>query len=152
MKKTVIIPMGLWLIFPYLISAQENQSSQEQNSIYCAEFEVKVAEFESVTPSVILVCCGGPFSDGEIPCQVISKAKYESFSGQSEVAFDTVYNGFLLTDLIEPKKHKLSKVNEIEVIDSSITQLGNNFKIAIKKGNYIIDKEGKIWLEVEYLK
>ncbi|HLP63411.1 hypothetical protein [Flavobacterium sp.] len=151
MKKTVIIPMCLWLIFPFLTSAQENQSNQEQNSIYCAEFEVKVAEFESVTPSVILVCCGGPFSDGEIPCQVISKAKYESFSGLSEVAFDTVQNGFLLTDLIEPKKHKLSKIKTIEVIESSVTRLDNNLKITIKKGSYSIDNNGFVFLEVEFL-
>lgn len=151
MKKTVIIPMSLWLIFPFLTAAQGYQSNQKQNSIYCAEFEVKVAEFESVTPSVILVCCGGPFSEGETPCQIISKAQYESFSGQSEVAFDAIHKGFLLTDLIKPKKHKLSKVNEIEVIESSVTRLDNNLKITIKKGSYRIDNNGFVFLEIEFL-
>jgi hypothetical protein len=149
MKKTVMVSIGLWLIFPFLTAAQENQVNQ--NSIYCAEFEVTVAEFESVTPSVIRVCCGGPFSEGEIPCQIISKTQYESFSGQSQADFNSIQEGFLLTDLIEPKKHKLSKVKAIEVIDSSVTQLGNNLKIAIKKGSYSIDNKGFIFLEIEFL-
>lgn len=152
MKKTLIIPICLWLIFPFLTSAQENQQYQPVNSIYCAEFEVTVADFESVDPSIIRVCCGGPFSEGEHPCQIVSKAKYESFSGQSEVDFNAIQDGFFLMDLIQPKKHKLSKVKEIEVIDSSVTQLGNNLKIGIKRGNYTVNSEGKIWLEVEYLK
>lgn len=152
MKKTVIIPICLWLIFPFNTSAQEIQPNPSEQTIFCAEFEVTVADFESVNPSVIRVCCGGEFSDGIIPCQLLSKAKYESFSGQSDVDFNSIQDGFLLTDLIELKKHKLSKVKEIEVVDSSVTQLGNNLKIAIKKGNYIIDNMGKIWLEVEYLK
>lgn len=151
MKKTVIISICL-LIFPFLISAQENQLNPSENTIYCAEFEITVADFESVDPSIIRVCCGGPFSEGEHPCQIVSKAKYESFSGQSEVDFNAIQDGFFLTDLIQPKKHKLSKVKEIEVIDSSITQLGNNLKIGIKKGNYAINSEGYIFLEIEFLK
>ena len=126
MKKTVIIPICLWLIFPFLTTAQENQLNQSENTIYCAEFDITITDFDVVNPSIIRVCCGGQFSEGEHPCQIVSKAKYESFSGQSEVDFNTIQSGFFLTDLIEPKKHKLSKVKEIEVIDSSVTQLGNN--------------------------
>lgn len=151
MKKTVIISICL-LIFPFWTSAQENQLNPSENTIYCAEFDITVADFESVDPSIIRVCCGGPFSEGEHPCQIVSKAKYESFSGQSESDFNTIQNGFLLTNLINLKKHKLSKVKEIEVIDSSITQLGNNLKIGIKKGNYTINSEGYIFLEIEFLK
>lgn len=151
MKKTVIIPICLLLIFPFLTSAQENQLNPSENTIYCAEFDITVADFESVDPSIIRVCCGGPFSEGELPCQIVSKAKYESFSGQSESDFNTIQNGFLLTNLIDLKKHKLSKVKAIEVIDSSVTQLGNNLKIAIKKGSYSIDNKGFVFLEIEFL-
>lgn len=152
MKKTVMITICLWLIFPFFTSAQEIQRNQSENTIHCAEFEVTIANFESVDPSVIRVCCGGLFSNDEKPCQLLTKAKYESFSGQSEVDFNSIQEGFLLTDLVELKKHKLSKVKQIEITDSSVTQLGNNMKIAIKKGNYSIDQDGKIWLQVEYLK
>ena len=151
MKKTVIISICL-LIFPFLITAQGNQLNPSENTIYCAEFDITVAEFESVDPSIIRVCCGGPFSEGELPCQIVSKAKYESFSGQSESDFNTIQNGFLLTNLIDLKKHKLSKVKAIEVIDSSVTQLGNNLKIGIKKGSYAINSQGYIFLEIEFLK
>jgi hypothetical protein len=150
MKKTVIISICL-LIFPFLTSAQENQLNTSENTIYCAEFDITVADFESVDPSIIRVCCGGPFSEGELPCQIVSKAKYESFSGQSESDFNTIQNGFLLTNLIDLKKHKLSKVKAIEVIDSSVTQLGNNLKIAIKKRIYSIDNKGFVFLEIEFL-
>lgn len=150
MKKTVIVSICL-LISPFLITAQEKQLNPSENTIYCAEFDITVADFESVDPSVIRVCCGGPFSEGEHPCRIVSKAQYESFSGQSEVDFNTIQDGFFLTDLIEPKKHKLSKVKAIEVIDSSVTQLGNNLKIGIKKRSYSIDNKGFVFLEIEFL-
>lgn len=151
MKKTVMISICYWLIFPTIISAQENNANQSSNSIYCAEFEITIAEFESVDPSVIRVCCGGLFSNNEVPCQLLTKAKYECFSGQSQDDFNSIQDGFLLTDLIKPKKLKLSKVKQIEIIGSSVTQLGNNMKITIKKGNYRIDENGFVFLEIEFL-
>lgn len=151
MKKTMMISICCWLIFPTIISAQENNTNQLSDSIYCAEFEITVAEFESVDPSVIRVCCGGFFSNEEAPCKLLTKAKYDSFSGQSEVEFNSIQDGFLLTDLIELKKHKLSKVKQIEITDSSVTQLGNNMKIVIKKGSYRIDDNGFVFLEIEFL-
>lgn len=151
MKKTILIPVCWLLIFPVMIFAQEKEKDTV-NTIYCAEFDVIIADFDAVDPSVIRVCCGGPFANGETPCKVLSKAKYECFSGQSGEDFDSINDGIFVPDLIDLKKKKLSKITEIEVVESSVTQLGNNLKIAVRKGKYDVNEEGRVFLDVEYLK
>jgi hypothetical protein len=152
MKKRIIIQISLFLILPLLISAQESQENKETNSIFCAQFDIVVNGFEVSESAFICVCCGEPFAEGTTPCKIISKSNYESFSGQSDEAFKTEESGFIITELLLPVKKKLAKIKTVEVVESSIATVGNTIKVAIKKGNYTIDDEGKIWLEVEYLK
>lgn len=152
MKKTIMISIWLLLIFSSIVSAQENKHENSVNSIYCAEIDVVISKFEFVDASPIRICCGGPFTKGEIPCQMLNKASYESFSGQSDVPFISGDSSFCVVDLIENQKRKISKIKSIEITESSMVLLENNLRIAVKKGIYLVDNEGKVWLEVEYLK
>jgi hypothetical protein len=151
-KKRNIIPMVFLFFCGFLSQAQEPEEKPPENSIFCAELELEVDGFEAIEPSIIRVCCGGPFQEATIPCKIISKASYESFTGQSDAVSIEINQGIQVTQLLEPKKDKLSKIRSIEVINSSTQTLANHLKIAIKKGVYPIDNEGKVWLEVEYLK
>lgn len=152
MKKRIIIQISLFLVLPHIITAQESSLQQEFHSIYCAEFSIEVDGFEVVDSAQIYVCCGGPFVNSTIPCKVLNRVNYESFSGRSETSYNLDENGFLIEDLLVPKKNKIAKLKELKVTGSSTHTLENNVRITIKKGAYAIDNEGKIWFEVEYLK
>lgn len=152
MKRLILISIGLWLIFPLAVFSQESGQEFSENSIYCAEFDVVVAEFETVDASPIHICCGGPFSAGEIPCRILTKRSYESFSGASDERFVSADSGFCLVDVVELQKRKITKIKSVEITESSVALLGNNLRVAVKKGTYLLDDEGKIWLEIEYLK
>lgn len=151
-KKRNTIPMVFLFFCGFISQAQEPEEKPPETPIFCAEFDLEVADFEMLKPSIVRVCCGGPFEEAILPCKIISKASYESFTGQSDEVFVDVEQGIHVTQLLEPKKDKLSKIHTIEVINSSIQFLPNQLKIAVKKGFYAIDNEGKVWLEVEYLK
>lgn len=152
MKKRIIIPLFLFFILPNSITAQEGQLEQDELSISCAEFSIEVNEFEVANTSRIYVCCGGPFLDSLLPCKLLNKVNYESFSGQSEVMYNFDKSGFLISELLIPIKNKVAKLKELSVIDSSTHSFGNKGTIAIKKGNYSITADGIIYLEIEYLK
>ena len=151
-KKRNTIPMAFLFFCGFIAHAQEPEEKPPETQIFCAEMDLEVADFEMLKPSTIRVCCGGPFEEAILPCKIISKASYESFTGQSDEVFVGIHQGIQVTQLLEPKKDKLSKIHSIEVINSSIQFLPNQLKIAVKKGLYTIDNEGKVWLEVEYLK
>ncbi|MBP9793716.1 MAG: hypothetical protein KBC56_06930 [Flavobacterium sp.] len=152
MKKRIIIPIFLFFVLPYLNTAQESPLQQEEYSIYCSEFSIEVDGFEVADSAQIYVCCGGLFQDSAIPCKLLNKANYESFSGQSDVIYNLDKNGFLISELLIPIKNKVAKLKKLSVIDSSIYLLGNNGAITIKKGNYNITADGMVYLEIEYLK
>lgn len=147
MKRVIDIYFLSFLLCSVVVFAQEKKES----SIYCAEFDVTVNGYEVFNPSIIRICCGGIFEEKCIPCKVISKTSYESFSGQSNEEFVSIKEGIVVSDLIILKKDKPIKVKEIEIVYSSETILENNTKLAIKKGSYPISSEGIIQLEVEYL-
>ena len=152
MKKIIIIPISLFFVLPFLIIAQEEQIKQEENPIFCAQFKLVVNGFEVSDAAKIYVCCGGPFSKPIIPCKILNKSNYESFSGQSNTVFNLDENGFLISELLVPLKNKIAKLKVVEVTDCSVAILGENKSITIKKGMYTITQEGMIFLEIEYLK
>jgi hypothetical protein len=142
----------LFFVLPNLSTAQEGQFLDEELAIHCAEFSILVDGFEVADTSKIYVCCGGTFEDAILPCKILNKANYESFSGQSDDVYHPDENGFLVAELLIPIKNKVAKLKEVAVIDSSIYLLGNNGAITIKKGKYTITPDGSIYLELEHLK
>ena len=151
-KKGITIPMIFVLFFGGYLFAQNPEEKPPEMAIYCAELDLVVKDFETTSPSIVRICCGGPFRNGSIPCAVISKASYESFTGQSEADFMGINQGISVDQLLEPKRQKRSKIQSIDVINSSIPILPNGLKMRIKKGLYAIDNNREVWLEVEYLK
>ena len=147
-----IIPVVFFFLCGFISQAQEREEKPSESSIFCAELDIEVDGFEAIEPSIIRVCCGGPFQDNLVPCKIISKASYESFTGQSDEVLEQISPGIFVNQLVMSKKDKLYKVKQIEVINSSTTISKNNQMITIRKGLYEIDAEGKIYLELEFVK
>lgn len=140
------------LFYGFFVNAQKAESVFHEDSIFCVELDIEIEDFEVVQPTIIRVCCGGPFQDNTVPCKIISKASYESFTGQSDEVFKGMSQGIFVNQLVQSKKDKIHKVKQIEVINSSTTTLENNLMITVRKGLYLIDEEGKVYLELEFLK
>lgn len=151
-KKTIIVSLVFMLFYGFFSQAQKAESVFNKDSIFCVEMDIEIEDFEVVQPTIIRVCCGGPFQDNTFPCRIISKASYESFTGQSEEIFMQINQGIFVNQLVQPKKDKLIKIKQIEVINSSTKRIENNLLITVRKGFYSIDEEGKIYLELEFLK
>ncbi len=144
--------MVFFFLCGFISQAQEPEEKPPESSIFCAEMDIEVDGFEAIEPSIIRVCCGGPFQDDLVHCKIISKASYESFTGQSDEVFKPISHGIFVNQIVQSKRDKLHKVKQIEVINSSTTTLENNLIITVRKGSYAIDGEGKIYLELEFLK
>ena len=151
-KKRIIIAVVFILFWVFFSRAQKAESVFHQDSIFCVELDIEIEEFEVVQPTILRVCCGGPFQDATVPCKIFSKASYESFTGQSDEVFMQINQGIFVNQLVQSKKDKIHKVKQIEVINSSTTTLANNLMITVRKGLYLIDEEGKVYLELEFLK
>lgn len=150
--KRIIFFLVFGLFYGFFVKAQKAESVILEDSIFCVELDIEIEDFEVVQPTIIRVCCGGPFQDNIVPCKIISKASYESFTGQSDEVFLGINHGIFVHQLVQSKKDKLVKIKQIEVINSSTITIENNLLITVRKGLYAIDEEGKIYLELEFLK
>jgi hypothetical protein len=150
-KKRVIFHMALIFFFGWDLPAQEPEEKPPESSIFCIDIEVEIIDFKNTNNTTIRVCCGGIFEEGQAPCKIISKASYESFTRQSEEVFVGVDQEISIEQLLEPTT-KRSKTRNITVVNSATSLLPNNLKIAIKKGVYSVNSEGKIGFEIEYIK
>lgn len=140
------------LFYGVFAHAQKAESAFQEDSIFCVELNIEIEDFEVVQPTILRVCCGGPFQDNLVPCKIISKASYESFTGQSDEVFKPISHGIFVNQIVQSKKDKLLKIKQIKVINCSTTTIENNLLITVRKGLYSIDAEGKIYLELVFLK
>lgn len=115
--------------------------------VACRDVSISVSVGPVSVGTTVYVCCGGPYSGGS-GCSFVNKRTFEMWTGGSQVSMR--YNGIPIKELIP--NQDVSNVKFIIVESSTISRLDDGTKISVKKGNYNVDNEGLVFLDLEIIK
>jgi len=136
--KKLFLSLVLLVVFSYSSTAQ----------VTCRDFSIGLGGFFTVGTTVY-VCCGGPYSGvGVHGCSFVNKRTFEMWTSASPITMR--YDGIPLKELYPGKD--LTGVTYVIVERSSSSKLEDGSTMSIKKGKYMVNKDGLVFLEIEVTK